>query len=251
MKFWHIKSALKWMKYRLKHPVTTASSSDWSTDDHQHICLVARLLERDDFERVCPCNGKCEIELDDRCDRCPYMSIVRFNKDSFCEKWISLYPYIGGEYDPFKQSVELHGGESKSLLLNLPLSSLRQKFSMYDILATERKKSSRKRVRRDRAMNKSTSEIVSKKLFDEYFDKWKSGKSKEFQGTQDLCKHSAFDGMFGFSGWAGCNLHWDDGIHYGCKGCPENCPDFELADDETLHYRCLEDLRYLMKGDSK
>lgn len=49
-------------------------------------------------------------------------------------------------------------------------------------------------------------------MFFELFDKWKSDKAKEFQGTQKLCKHSAFDGMFGFSGWAGCNLHWDDGI---------------------------------------
>lgn len=160
MKFWHIKSALKWMKYRLKHPVTTASSSDWSTDDHQHICLVAKLLERDDFEQVCPCNGKCEIELDDRCDRCPYMSTVSFNKDSVCNKWISLHPYIGGEYDPFKQSVEVSvsGDEGESLLVNLPLSNLKHRFSMYDILATERKKSSRKRVQRERTMNKSTKE---------------------------------------------------------------------------------------------
>lgn len=106
MKLWHIKSAFKWMKYRLKHPVTIALSSGWDTDDHQHICLAARLLECDDFEQVCPCNGKCEIELDDRCDCCPYLSIINFNKDSFCNKWISLYHYICGEYDPFKQSKE-------------------------------------------------------------------------------------------------------------------------------------------------
>lgn len=80
-------------------------------------------------------------------------------------------------------------------------------------------------------------------FFELFFEEWKLNKAKEFQGTQKLCKHSAFDGMFGFSGWAGCNLHWDDGIHYGCKGCPENCPDFELADENILRERCSEDLR--------
>ena len=95
------------------------------------------------------------------------------------------------------------------------------------------------REKNQRIMNKLTSELVNKELF----DKWKLDKAKEFQGTQDLCKHSAFDGMFGFSGWAGCNLHWDDGIHYGSRGCPENCPDFELADENILRERYLEDLR--------
>ena len=85
--------------------------------------------------------------------------------------------------------------------------------------------------------------IKEKELLVIFFDKWKSDKIKEFQGTQDLCKHSTFDGLCGFSGWAGCNIHWDDGVHYGSRGCPENCPDFELADEDILCERCLEDLR--------
>ena len=115
MKFWHIKSALKWMKYRLKYPIGRIHSHDWSLMDHGHICIAARLLEPKDFEQVCPCNGKCEIELDDICDQCPYMTIVDFDKDIAYNKWISLTFRDHTEYDPF----EVADDEGAPLLVNL------------------------------------------------------------------------------------------------------------------------------------
>lgn len=129
MKFWHFKAAFRQFRNRLKHPVTTALSSTWDTHDHQHICLAARLLEHDDFEQVCPCNGKCEIELDDRCDLCPYMTILDFNRDVVYNKWISIHCYDGTKYDPFKDSVDL---KDCRVSTNLLLSKLKKEFNRFN-----------------------------------------------------------------------------------------------------------------------
>lgn len=91
---WHLLAALRIAKTRMKYPVYRAHSYSWSKDDHSHICIALRLLERDDFEAVCPRHGKISkstLECDNKCDYCKYQAIIDYDKNANGEKGISLY----------------------------------------------------------------------------------------------------------------------------------------------------------------
>ena len=84
--FWKIKVAFKQFIFRLKHPIHICDNNKWDGCSHEHVCIAARLLTQKNFTDVCPKHGKCEIELDDRCDTCRYLKTIRFyseNVDGF------------------------------------------------------------------------------------------------------------------------------------------------------------------------
>ena len=94
MKLWKIKAAIKHGLYRIKYPVKRLHAWNWSPQDHAHVCVALRLLEKEDFEVVCPYNGKIDtdsIEICDECDRCKYMSIIDFNSNKTGKKSINIY----------------------------------------------------------------------------------------------------------------------------------------------------------------
>ena len=67
-------------------------SYSWKTGDHAHICLAARLLELDDFSCVCPLSKKewKNIERNDICDQCQYLSILNFVTDESGKKQVII-----------------------------------------------------------------------------------------------------------------------------------------------------------------
>ena len=74
----------------LKFPVRRMHAWRWDENDHEHICIAARILETKDFKMVCPCGGKCEIESDDICDDCQYLRIINFRTDKKGRNHIEL-----------------------------------------------------------------------------------------------------------------------------------------------------------------
>lgn len=81
--FWRIRSALRIAFQRFNRPLISVHSSSWNIEDHAHICYAARILQEDDFKKVCPIANRnnVEIENEDMCDYCPYFGIVEFNTD--------------------------------------------------------------------------------------------------------------------------------------------------------------------------
>lgn len=75
---WRLRDAVTAAVQRFRRPLIRFHSSDWSADDHGHICLALRLLDEDDFVAVCPKHGKCFPECDDCCDVCHYLKTVEF-----------------------------------------------------------------------------------------------------------------------------------------------------------------------------
>ena len=61
----------------VKMPMSRLHSSRWDYNDHAHICLAARLLEPDDFRKVCKAQ-KHDIEHCDDCDDCYWFTLIRF-----------------------------------------------------------------------------------------------------------------------------------------------------------------------------
>ncbi len=81
----------------VKMPMSRLHSSMWDRNDHAHICLAARLLEPDDFRKVCPL-VKPIIEHEDECDECGYFAIVDFDTSMSGKRSISIYQK--GEWQP-------------------------------------------------------------------------------------------------------------------------------------------------------
>jgi hypothetical protein len=88
---WKLRAAIRAFIYRLRFPIVSNHSSTWDIEDHSHICIAVRLLSSDDFIAVCPCNGKCEIDFDDKCDNCRYFRVLDYDTESNGEKTITLY----------------------------------------------------------------------------------------------------------------------------------------------------------------
>ena len=75
-------------------PLFRLHSSKWDCNDHAHICLAARLLEPDDFQKVCPLRPGALAEHEDGCDECGYFATLFF--DTSMEsggKSISIYSW--------------------------------------------------------------------------------------------------------------------------------------------------------------
>lgn len=81
-----LKSALRSAVQRYRRPLLPCHSFDWGREDHQHVCYAVRLLEEDDFRKVCPLirQGKAvRAEMEDYCsDMCPYLGFIEFNHNS-------------------------------------------------------------------------------------------------------------------------------------------------------------------------
>lgn len=87
-----------WAVYKaVKMPLFRLHSSTWDCNDHAHICLAARLLEPDDFRKVCP-YVKPMIEHEDECDECGFFAIVDFDTSMDGRRSISIYQK--GEWQP-------------------------------------------------------------------------------------------------------------------------------------------------------
>lgn len=86
---WKIISAIKFAVQRLRFPLVKIHGSNWDEHDHCHVCIAARLLDAEDFVKVCPFGGKCNIEWDDCCDRCEYKKLLMFRSKGEV-KWILL-----------------------------------------------------------------------------------------------------------------------------------------------------------------
>ena len=78
--FYRIRRALRAARTAFRSPSPKLHGNNWGANDHAHICLAYRLLETDDFSEVCPIKGTKIPEWEDACDRCSYLTIVRFLK---------------------------------------------------------------------------------------------------------------------------------------------------------------------------
>ena len=101
MKLWvviaAIKAAFKTFALRVSVPLSRVHSWDWSNCDHKHICYAARILEKDDFQKVCrhidairkdPLLG---AECCDACDGCKYAGVVSFVTDEDGKKSVDFW----------------------------------------------------------------------------------------------------------------------------------------------------------------
>lgn len=66
------------------------------------------------------------------------------------------------------------------------------------------------------------------------FEQWKKNLSNEYS-----CVHGGLAGGPGFLDFGECSHPNHPDVRYGCKHCPEYCPDFELECDATLYSRFL------------
>lgn len=91
---WRLKDAMRAFKQRFKRPLIFMHSANslWPTDDHHHICLAVRLLQEDDFIKVCPRWGCVDAENDDICEACEYFKILDFHKGGFgYQDWFTIF----------------------------------------------------------------------------------------------------------------------------------------------------------------
>ena len=94
IRFWHIKAAIRKALHALQIPMRRLHSYSWEEGDHAHFCYAARLLEPDDFKKVCPASKlglRYYCELTDLCDDCPYMGGLSFETDESGKKSIVIW----------------------------------------------------------------------------------------------------------------------------------------------------------------
>lgn len=79
MLLWRIKSAIYAGIKAFCHPVLNVKGSLWS-GERCRFCYAARILNRNDFKKVCPIASKHgqSLELSDSCDSCPYLGSAVF-----------------------------------------------------------------------------------------------------------------------------------------------------------------------------
>lgn len=87
-------AAKHWFRY---HAGRVSSGGIYDDFNHEHICLIARLLEEEDFRAICPNVSKpydgypIEFrESSDQCDLCKYSCTIDFSLDKNGEKQIVL-----------------------------------------------------------------------------------------------------------------------------------------------------------------
>lgn len=78
-----IKKALKVFWDNLTYPRISTKLDAMNSFDHKHICLAFRLLDINDFKKVCPIENltPTDPECHNECDHCPCQAILQLTKD--------------------------------------------------------------------------------------------------------------------------------------------------------------------------
>ena len=84
----HIKDAI-W-KYKIY--LSPCQSYSWKPGDHKHVCYAVRILDRKDFEQICPIHNGVYPEHSMRCEDCPYFGEVDFVTDNGKKKALFYIP---------------------------------------------------------------------------------------------------------------------------------------------------------------